>query len=94
MFYVQPYGWLYADPSFGGSALADEDEARREFYFGNLDPFRMPANNAFQQTFLNPKQFLPIDPYDNQLGELESDQCGFNKDQVENVKTLLEAVRL
>ena len=29
MFYVEPYGWLYADPSFGGSAYASGDEQRR-----------------------------------------------------------------
>lgn len=82
MFYVEPYGWLYADPSFGGSAYRDGDEARRNFYFGNLDPFRMVANNAFQQTFASEKYYLPIDPYDNQIGELESDERGYGNREV------------
>lgn len=82
MFYVEPYGWLYADPSFGGSAYRDGDEARRSFYFGNLDPFRMVANNAFQQPFASPKRFLPIDPYDNQIGEIESEERGFGNREV------------
>jgi transglutaminase-like putative cysteine protease len=93
MFYVQPYGWLFADPSFGGSAFRDGDEERRKFYFGNLDPFRMTANHAFQHGFANPKRFLPIDPYDNQTGELESDTRGFGKDEVIHTSELLSANR-
>ena len=94
MFYAEPYGWLYADLSFGGSAHEDGDEERRRFYFGNLDPFRMPANNAFQQPFLNPKSYLPIDPYDNQQGEMESDQCGYSREQVVRTQTLVSAEKL
>lgn len=94
MFYVEPYGWLYADPSFGGSAFCDGDEARRIFYFGNLDPFRMAANHAFQQPFAAAKRFLPIDPYDNQSGEIESSERGFGNAEVENTKILLDAWRL
>ena len=70
-FYVAPYGWLYADLSFGGSAHRLGNEERRAFYFGNLDPFRMPANLAFQHEFIPPKQFMRNDPTDNQYGECE-----------------------
>ncbi len=77
MFYAEPYGWLFADPSFGGSAFDDGDEARRAYYFGNIDPFRMAANNAFQQPFADAKKYRPIDPYDSQTGEIESETCGF-----------------
>lgn len=42
-FYIAPYGWLFADPSFGGSAHRMGDSERNDFYFGNLDPFRMAA---------------------------------------------------
>lgn len=90
-FYVEPYGWLFADPSFGGSAFHDKDEMRRNFYFGNLDPFRMVANNAFQQPFANAKHFLPIDPYDNQSGEIESEERGFGRFEVVTTKELLAA---
>ncbi|MDD6616307.1 MAG: transglutaminase domain-containing protein [Lachnospiraceae bacterium] len=93
MFYVAPYGWLFADPSFGGSAYRDGDEERRKFYFGNLDPFRVTANNAFQQNFASPKQFLPVDPYDNQTGEMESDKCGFGKDDMIQTSSILFARR-
>lgn len=72
-FYVEPYGWLYADLSFGGSAHRLGNEERRAFYFGNLDPFRMPANLAFQHEFDPPKKFMRNDPTDNQYGECEYD---------------------
>lgn len=90
MFYAEPYGWLYADPSFGGSAFASGDENRRRFYFGNLDPYRMTANHAFQQEFAVKKKFMPIDPYDNQSGEIESETRGFSSYEVETTKEFLD----
>ena len=39
-------------------------------------PLRMVANNAFQQDFAVKKDFMPIDPYDNQTGEIESEEKG------------------
>ncbi len=86
MFYAEPYGWLFADPSFGGSAFASGDENRRRFYFGNLDPYRMTANHAFQQEFAVKKKFMPIDPYDNQSGEIECGERGFAAYEVETEK--------
>lgn len=74
--YLAPYGWRYVDCSFGGSAHRDNAEERRQFYFGNLDPFRMVANGKFQQEFDVPKQFLRADPYDNQRGEAEYEDRG------------------
>lgn len=76
MFYVEEYGWLFADCSFGGSAGRMGCEERREFYFGNLDPYRMPSCCQFQADFLPPIKGLRIDPYDNQTGEAEyADRC-------------------
>ena len=75
-FYVEPYGWLYADVSYGGDAAALENEKRRRHYFGNLDPFRMSANRAFQAEFDVPKEGFRADPYDNQIGEMEVDGRG------------------
>lgn len=76
MFYIAPYGWLYADPSFGTGAVRENNEERRQFYFGNLDPFRMVANSQFQADFTVPKQLWRADPYDNQVGEIETLQHG------------------
>ncbi len=94
LFYVEPYGWLFADPSFGGAAFADRDEARRDFYFGNLEPYRMAANNAFQQPFAVGKRFLPIDPYDNQSGEMESEERGYGRSEVTVSRSLTEIRRI
>ena len=77
-FYVEPYGWIYADPSYGTGAVRAGKEDRRQFYFGNLDPFRMVANSAFQHNFTVPKEQLRADPYDNQLGEIESTDRGYS----------------
>ncbi|MGN0997180.1 MAG: transglutaminase-like domain-containing protein [Candidatus Ventricola sp.] len=71
-FYVAPYGWLYCDCSFGGSAHRAGSEERRDFYFGNLEPWRLPLCSAFQQELNPPKRFLRYDPYDNQNGEVET----------------------
>ncbi len=70
-FYVEPYGWLFADPSFGGGGYRKKDGQRWNFYFGNLDPFRMVANSEFHYNFYPEKKYLRSDPYDNQVGEAE-----------------------
>ncbi len=69
-FYVKPYGWLPVDPSFGGSRSGE----LRDFYFGNLDAFRMIANSNFMVDFDPPKKYIRSDPYDNQVGELETEK--------------------
>jgi transglutaminase-like putative cysteine protease len=70
-FYVQPYGWLPADPSRGWRD--DADPRVRSFYFGNTDAYRMVANVAACAAFQPPKRFWRSDPVDNQRGELEWD---------------------
>lgn len=70
-FYVAPYGWVFADLSFAGGAYRDGDMERWDYYFGNLDVFRMPANSDIQQAFSPPKEGLRADPIDNQRGEFE-----------------------
>lgn len=70
MFYVAPYGWLYADGSFGGAAYREGHLDRWNFYFGNLEPWRMVSNADFQQVFDPPFPFHRNDPYDNQSGEV------------------------
>ena len=39
---------------------------------GNLDPYRMVANRQFQAPFTVGKAHWRADPYDNQVGELET----------------------
>ena len=74
-FYVAPFGWMFADPSFGGSAYRHGNKERWDFYFGNLDPYRMPANAEYQHDFYIPFKNLRYDPYDNQDGEAEWDDA-------------------
>ena len=75
-FYVAPHGWMYADPSYGTGAVRLEKEERRKFYFGNLDPYRMVANNDFMEPFTVDKDHWRADPYDNQFGEMETAEKG------------------
>ncbi len=84
-FYIEPYGWLFADPSFGGGAYRRGDKESWNFYFGNVDPFRMPAASEFQHEFDPPKKHLRDDPYDNQVGECEYDDYGLPREDF-NVK--------
>ncbi|MEG0275622.1 MAG: transglutaminase domain-containing protein [Coprobacillus sp.] len=70
-FYIAPYGWLYADCSFGGSGYRNGSTLRRDFYFGHLEPFRIPSTSDFQCSMNPPMKFMRRDPYDNQTGEVE-----------------------
>jgi len=70
-FYIAPYGWLYADCSYGGAFYREEKPELHDFYFGNLDPWRMVSNRDFQQEFDPPRLFERYDPYDNQTAEVE-----------------------
>jgi len=80
-FYIEPFGWMYADPSFGGGALRNKNTEKWNFYFGNLDPFRMVANSEFQYEFNPPKKYLRFDPYDNQVGECEYEDRGLRREE-------------
>ena len=94
MFYVAPYGWLYADPSFGGGAVRENNEVRRQHYFGNLDAYRMVANSEFQAEFTIPKHHWRADPYDNQLGEIETEDHGLRYSEYEHTKEVLSCVEI
>ena len=89
-FYCEPWGWLPVDASFGNAAWHNGDQARWNFYFGNMDPFRLPAARAFQSPFDPPKRYLRSDPYDNQNGEAEYDDCGLTSGQFEERCTLID----
>lgn len=89
MFYAPPFGWLYADPSFGGGAVRDGNEARRRFYFGHLDPWRMAANTVFQADFPVPWEGWRCDPYDNQSGEMICDRRGLRWYEFTGAKEVL-----
>ena len=81
MFYAAPYGWLYADCSYGGAAWRDGAMERWNFYFGNLDPYRVVLASDWQADFIPPTNDLRRDPYDNQRGEVELDGHSLPGDQ-------------
>ncbi|MEM2930486.1 MAG: transglutaminase domain-containing protein [Thermoproteota archaeon] len=68
-FYVEPYGWLYADPSFGGHWKKVEKYHR--FYFGNIDHYRLVVNTDLSVSLTPPKKHFRSDTVDNQRGEVE-----------------------
>ena len=74
--YVAPYGWIPVDLTDGGGARRNLDTLKREYSFGNIDPYRMTACNDYQMPFDPPKNFMRTDPYDNQLGEAEYNDFG------------------
>ena len=88
-FYVEPYGWLYADGSFGGSAYRAGNLERWNFYFGNLDPWRVVYDSALQQEFVPPKKFMRYDPYDSQTAEIEYEDRGLMRSDF-RVERILE----
>ena len=88
-FYVEPYGWVFADLSFGGSAWRLGNKERWNYYFGNLDIFRMPSTSEIQKEFMPEKKWLRIDPIDNQRGEFEYEDHGLRFSQIEVSQELL-----
>jgi CubicO group peptidase (beta-lactamase class C family)/transglutaminase-like putative cysteine protease len=70
-FYVEPWGWLPADPSYGLKEHADPRV--REFYFGHLDPYRMIVNLDYGRALHPPKISHRSEPNDFQRGEIEVD---------------------
>lgn len=77
-FYLEPYGYIYTDVSYGVDAVRYNDEERRIFYMTNLDPYRMLANDRFYADFSIAKENFRSDPYDNQLGEIEYSDHGLD----------------
>jgi hypothetical protein len=94
MFYIAPFGWLYADPSFGGSGYRAGDVFRHNHYFGNLDPFRLVSAVDFQKDFDPEKIHERIDPYDNQRGEAEYMDHGLMWNEIEAGSDILEYKRI
>jgi hypothetical protein len=71
-FYVAPWGWLPADPSYGLQKESN-DPRIREFYFGHQDSLRMIVNLDYGRDLIPPKKSLRSEPADFQVGEVEVD---------------------
>ena len=70
-FYVEPWGWLPADLSYGLQEHTDSRVA--EFYCGHLDPYRMIVNLDFARELVPAKTSFRSEPNDFQRGEIEID---------------------
>ena len=59
-FYVEPWGWLPADASYG---LQEHEDVRvREFFCGNLDPYRLIVNLDYGRELHPPKHSFRSEP--------------------------------
>jgi len=70
-FYVEPWGWLPADASYGLQQHADSRV--RDFYCGHLDPYRLIVNLDYGRPLHPAKQSFRSEPNDFQRGEIEID---------------------
>ena len=70
-FYVAPWGWLPADPSYG--LQKSDDPKVRWFYFGHQDSYRLIVNLDYGSPLHPPKHSLRSEPADFQRGEVEID---------------------
>ncbi len=87
-FYIEPYGWVYADPSFGHPR--DGEDWRRDFYFGSIEGFRLAFNSEINHPFDPPKEHFRSDPVDSQRGEVEWDGGNLYYDKWDFELNLLE----
>lgn len=92
-FYLEPYGWLYADPSFGNMHKEDW-EWRNRFYLGSIDGYRLAANTEVNAQFDPPKTHVRSDPVDNQRGEVETPTRNLYYDSWRSKLEILEAESL
>ena len=92
-FYVEPWGWLPCDPSYGGGMRRAGDTEGWNWYFGNLDPCRMIACTEFQRQLDPPKTFFRVDPYDNQSGEAEYEDERLDPRDLTRTKRIVESAR-
>ena len=88
-FYVAPYGWLCCDGSFGGTAFREGKTDRHDFYFGNLDPWRVVYDSALQQRFDPPRLHPRYDPYDSQSPEVEYEDGAVSRRRITVHRELL-----
>lgn len=69
--WLDGFGWIPVDPSYGKKS--HPDPRVRDFYFGNLDPYRLIVNTDYGQELSPPMSGLRAEPLDFQRGEVELD---------------------
>jgi transglutaminase-like putative cysteine protease len=71
-FYVEPWGWLPADPSYGVQKASDDPRVR-DFYIGHQDSYRMIVSLDYGRELIPAKKSFRSEPADFQRGEVEID---------------------
>jgi len=87
-FYVEPWGWLPADASYG--VRQHPDPRVRDFFCGHMDPYRLIVNLDYGRELQPSKMSFRSEPYDFQRGEIEIDGHNLYFDEWDwkfNVKT-------
>ena len=69
--YVEPWGWLPADASYG--LRKNDDPAVRDFFCGHMDPYRFIVNLDYGRELHPKKTSFRSEPIDFQRGEVEID---------------------
>ena len=69
--YLEPWGWLPVDASYG--VRDDADPRVRDFCCGRMDPYRMIVNLDYARPFTPAKTSFRSEPNDFQRGEIEID---------------------
>jgi hypothetical protein len=80
-FYIEPYGWLPADPDMAvialhyGADVLDSTQTQElvDWMFGSMDHFRLATNSDFGAPLFPPKQDFRSETVDFQRGEVEAD---------------------
>lgn len=88
--YIDGIGYRPVDCSYGAHGRFCKNLTLQEFYFGNVDPYRVPFNTDVQQEFDPPKNFYRYDPYDNQYGEVETDVMQVPESKVNMGRNILK----
>jgi transglutaminase-like putative cysteine protease len=70
-FYVEPWGWLPVDASYG--LQKSDDPKVRDFFCGRMDPYRLIVNLDYARPLHPPKTSYRSEPNDFQRGEIEID---------------------
>ncbi len=80
-FYVEPWGWLPADPDMAVNILnyaddeltTDQQKTLANWLFGNMDNYRLTVNSDYGQQLYPPKTDFRSETVDFQRGEVEAD---------------------
>ena len=67
--YVEPFGWVPVDQSFG--LINSENAKEKYFYIGNTDPYHLIINDDYSQPLFPVKIFPRSETVDFQRGEVE-----------------------